>query len=416
MVDRADLLVTNGYKVLTLAGPDRPRCGAEMSELGEMLYATVAIADGKVLEIGPTDDLMAKYRGAEVHDAFGGLMVPGLVDSHTHATFTRTRSGELAQRVAGATYQDILAAGGGIHSTVAGMLAGTEHDLRWVGTQRFKGMIAHGTTTAEVKSGYGLNLETERKILRIATDAARPLPIEIVRTFLGAHVVPEGADRTAYVDMLVNDALPELTDLAEFCDVFCDDGAFTLAETRRIFEAATKHGYKLTVHAGQFADLGAAGLAAEFGAISADHLEFVSDEQLERMRQAGTIATLLPGTPFYLLTDDYADARRIIDAGVPVALATDFNPGSCPCLSLQMMMSLACMKMRMTPAEAVTAVTINAACAIDRADRIGSLAPGKQADMVIMDVAHEGELVCQFGINNVKTVIKAGQVVWPCSE
>ncbi|HDZ42604.1 MAG TPA: imidazolonepropionase, partial [Phycisphaerae bacterium] len=297
------------------------------------------------------------------------------------------------------------------YSTVRSVLAAGREHLRWETQNRLDAMLAHGTTTVEIKSGYGLNLETERKMLQIAGFLDRRHPMDIVATFLGAHVVPENMDRAAYVDFLVDEALGELKGLAEFCDVFCDAEAFTLDEARRIFSAALEQGYKLKIHAGQFTDMGAAGLAAEFGAVSADHLEHVSDEQLAQMHDCGTLAVLLPGAALYLMSETYADARRMIDAGVPVAVATDFNPGSCPCFSMQMMISLACLKLKLTPAEAVTAATINAAYALDRGDRVGSLEPGKQADLIIVNTIDERELACHFGVNNVRTVIKAGKVV-----
>ena len=411
MAIRADMLVTGCIRLLTLAGPSRPRIGAEMSDLGEIESGAVVIADGKILETGPAEQLNAKYDCPQRISAAEGIIMPGLVDCHTHAIFLRARADELAQRATGATYLDILAAGGGIYSTVRSTLAAGREHLRWATQDRLDAMLAHGTTTVEIKSGYGLNLETERKMLQIAAHLDRRHAMDIVATFLGAHVVPENMDRTAYVDFLVDEALGELKGLAEFCDVFCEAEAFTLDEARRIFSAALDHGYKLKIHAGQFTDVGAARLAAEFSAVSADHLEHVSDEQLAQMRDSGTLAVLLPGAALYLMSETYADARRIIDAGVPVAVATDFNPGSCPCFSMQMMISLACLKLKMTPAEAVTAATINAAYALDRGDRVGSLEPGKQADLIIVNTAHERELACHFGVNNVRTVIKAGKVV-----
>ncbi|KKN58565.1 hypothetical protein LCGC14_0550730 [marine sediment metagenome] len=411
MAIRADMLVMNCTRLLTLAGPSRPRIGDEMNDLGEVESGAVVITDGKILETGPAEQLNAKYDCPQRINAAEGIIMPGLVDCHTHAIFLRPRADELAQRAAGVPYLDILAAGGGIYSTVRSVLAAGREHLRWETQNRLDAMLAHGTTTVEIKSGYGLNLETERKMLQIAGFLDRRHPMDIVATFLGAHVVPENMDRAAYVDFLVDEALGELKGLAEFCDVFCDAEAFTLDEARRIFSAALEQGYKLKIHAGQFTDMGAAGLAAEFGAVSADHLEHVSDEQLAQMHDCGTLAVLLPGAALYLMSETYADARRMIDAGVPVAVATDFNPGSCPCFSMQMMISLACLKLKLTPAEAVTAATINAAYALDRGDRVGSLEPGKQADLIIVNTIDERELACHFGVNNVRTVIKAGKVV-----
>jgi len=412
MPPHADLIVSDCYKLLTLAGSDRPRTGADAADLGIIENGGVAVRDGVIIDVGPGEDIAAKYPAARCISASDGIIMPGFVDCHTHAIFVRPRAAELAQRLAGAGYLDILTAGGGIHETARSVLACSEQDLVWVSGSRFDAMGAHGTTTVEVKSGYGLRLPTEQKMLRAAATIEATRPIDVARTYL-AHVVPPDTPREAYVDEIVNEHLPALRDLAEFCDVFCEAEAFTLDETRRIFEAACEHGYKLKVHAGQFNDLGAAGLAAEFGAVSAAHLEHVSDDQLDAMRDAGTVGVLLPGAAFYMLRDEYPDARRMIERGLPVALATDFNPGSCPCFSMQMMIALACLKLKLTVAEAITAATFNAACAIGRGSRIGSLEVGKRADLLIMNVRDEAELVCHFGVNNVRTAIKGGQIVSP---
>ena len=409
MAETADLLVLD-CRLLTMAGPARPRIGDEMNNLGVINHGAVAIANGAIIDVGPADALTAKYPAAERVSAGGGLVMPGFVDCHTHAVFVQTRAGELTQRIAGASYLDILAAGGGIHSTVQSVVAAGEDELTELARARFVAMLAHGTTTAEVKSGYGLRVAPERKMLQAATDAAAHSPIDIATTYL-AHVVPPETNRDAYVETIVNEHLPALKDLAEFCDVFCEAEAFTLDETRRIFEAAQPLGYGLKVHAGQFNDLGAAGLAAQVGAISAEHLEHVSDDQLDAMAEAPTVAALLPGAAFYMLRDDYPNARRMIERGVPVAIATDFNPGSCPCYSMQMIISLAVLKLKMTAAEALTAATINAAHAIGRGDRVGSIEVGKQADLLILNVRDEADLPCHVGVNNVRQTIKAGKVV-----
>ena len=342
--------------------------------------------------------------------------MPGFVDPHTHAVFTRVRADELAQRLVGDSYLDILAAGGGIHQTAAAVQDASPEDLMRATGDHLTQMLAHGTTTAEVKSGYGLTVDAERKMLEVIAELDRTHSMDLVGTYLAAHALPAGADRRKFVDAVISDGLPTLTELAEFCDVYCEAEAFTLDDTRRIFTAAREHGYGLKVHAGQFSDLAAAGLAAEFGAISVDHLEHVSEGQLGQMREARATAVLLPGAAFYGLGDDYADARHMIELGVPIALGTDFNPGSCPCYSMQMMISLACLKLKLTVAEAVTAATINAAYAIGRGEQVGSIETGKKADLLILNIADIAELPCQFGVNNIRTVIKAGQVVGPRSE
>jgi len=410
MAQAADLLVLNSRKMVTLAGPPRARVGEEMSDLGAIDGGAVAIADGVIIEVGTSDQLAHKHAAAERIDAAGRLVMPGFVDCHTHAVFLHVRADEFARRAAGASYLDILAGGGGIHRTVRETQAASVDELEAATAERLATMLAHGTTTVEIKSGYGLETKAERKMLDVARAAGQRLPIDVVTTYLGAHTAPQGAERDAYIGDVLAD-LPAMREAAEFCDVFCEREAFTLAETRRILETAGRHGYGLKIHAGQFSDLGAAGLAAELGAVSAEHLEHVSDGDLAAMAEAGTIAVLLPGVSLYLLSDVYADARRMISLDVPVALATDVNAGSCPSGSMQMMLSLACLKLRMTPAEAITAATINAAWAIGRGGRVGSIEVGKQADLLVVDADDEADLCCRFGVNNIRTVIKAGRNV-----
>lgn len=416
MKERADLVVHGCGMLATLSGPARPRVGREMSDLGVIENGAVAIRDGGVAETGSSEDIMRRYAAAATVDAKGGLVLPGFVDCHTHLVYAGSRENELAARLRGATYLEILESGGGIHATVRGTRDAAPEELFRLGARRLDRMLAHGTTTVEVKSGYGLDMATERKILETAAALDERHPVDVVRTFLGAHVVPEGVERSAYVAWLVDEALPQLVDRAEFCDVFCEEGAFTLDETRRILEAAGSLGYGLKVHAGQFTDLGAAGLAAEMGARSADHLEFVSSEQIEMMKTSATVAVLLPGSAFFLASDTYPSARGMIDAGVPVALATDFNPGSCPAFSMQMMIVLACLKMKMTPEEAVSAATMNAAWAIGKAARCGSLERGKQADLIVLDVPSPAFLPYHFGGNLVRRVIKRGRNVPPRAQ
>jgi imidazolonepropionase len=416
MADRADLLVTDCDLLLTLAGPARSRTGAEMGDLGAIEAGGVAIAGDTIVEIGSADELAANFPDAERLDASGGVVMPGFVDPHTHAAFTRVRTAELAQRLEGASYLDILAAGGGIHQTAAAVQAATPEELTQATGDHLTQMLAHGTTTAEVKSGYGLTVDAEQKMLEVLAELHRTHAMDLVPTYLAAHALPPDADRRKFVDAVIKEGLPAMTELAAFCDVYCEAEAFTLDETRKIFVAAREHGYGLKVHAGQFSDLAAAGLAAESGAISADHLEHVSEGQLGQMREARTAAVLLPGPAFYMLRDEYPDARHMVDLGVPIALGSDFNPGSCPCCSMQMVISLACLKLRLTVAEAIVAATINAAYAIGRDEQVGSIEIGKKADLIILNMSDIAELPCRFGVNNVRTVIKAGQVVGPRSD
>ena len=416
MAEHADLLVTDCHSLLTLAGPPPPRTGGEAADLGVVDADAVAIAGDTIVDVGNTDDLVAEHPDAKRISAAGGIVMPGFVDAHTHAAFTRVRADELAQRLAGASYLDILAAGGGIHQTAAAVQAASPEELTQATGDHLTQMLAHGTTTAEVKSGYGLTVDAERKMLEVIAELRRTHPMDLAGTYLAAHALPPDANRRKFVGAVIKEGLPAMTELAAFCDVYCEAEAFTLDETRRIFTAARELGYGLKVHAGQFSDLAAAGLAAESGAVSADHLEHVSEGQLGQMREARTTAVLLPGAAFHMLRDDYPDARHMIELGVPIALGTDFNPGSCPCCSMQMMISLACLKLKLTVAEAVTAATINAAYAIGRGEQVGSLEAGKKADLLILNVSDIAELPCRFGVNNIRTVIKAGRVVGPRSE
>jgi len=411
-MNQIDTLIVNASTLVTVAGPDRPRTGDEMKEIGAIDDGAVAVHNGMVVETGRTAPLQKKYEAVATIDACGSLVMPGFVDSHTHLIFAGTREHEMELRVSGATYLDILKQGGGIHSTVTATRDIAVDDLYAFAEKRMQRCVEHGTTTVEIKSGYGLNQKTEEKILNVAQRLMRKGPCDIVTTFLGAHTVPKETDRASYITWLTGEALLQFKGKAEFWDVFCEEGAFTLAEAEKILKSAKQAGYKIKIHAGQFHDLGSAGMAADIGAISADHLDFVSDEQLGAMKQQGTVAVLLPGVSFYLGAGFYPDVKRLQNSGVPIALATDFNPGSCPCYSMQMIVALACLKMKMSAAEAITAATINAAYAVNRGSILGSLEPGKQADCLILDIDNPSQIPYFFGTNLVKTVIKKGTVVW----
>jgi len=413
MTSFIDLLIYNSAQLLTLAGPARPRVGREMEDLGNIPNGAIAIHAGKILETGTTSDLVQKYPDAATQiDAHGKLILPGFVDSHTHLVFAGSREHEMMLRLQGATYLEILQQGGGIHSTVNATRSAGRQELLDLGLQRLNLLLQHGTTTVEIKSGYGLDRISEQRILEVIQELGRRHPMDIVATFLGAHAVPQGVDRSVYVQWIIAEALDAYRHLAEYCDVFCEEGAFTVAETQQILAAAKANGYKLKIHAGQFNDLEAAGLAAELQAVSADHLEYVSLAQLEKMKAAGTIAVLLPGVPFFLLSEKYPPARLMLAHDVPVAIATDFNPGSCPSFSMPMMMTLACLKMKMTAAEAIIAGTYNAACAIDRQHLVGSLEPGKQADIIVLNMDEPEQLPYYFGANLTHLVVKAGKVAY----
>lgn len=395
----ADWLVA-GAELVTMAGPARPRVGAEMDAPERISGGAVAIRGDRILGVGRTDSLRRLYRARRTIDAAGRLVTPGLVDSHTHLVFAGSREREFDQRCRGKTYQEIAAAGGGILSTVRTLRATSTAELTRQAQGRVDEMVRHGTTTIEIKSGYGLTVHDERRSL----DAVRRLrtPATLVPTFMGAHArIP--------VDLVVRRMLPNVQ--ARFCDVFCEEGAFTLAESRRILTAAKKRGMGLKIHAGEFSDLGGAEMAAELGAVSVDHLMVVGIKGMRAMARAGTVAVLLPATSFFLGGRRYAPARRLIRARVPVALATDFNPGSSMTSNLALVMTIACTQLGMTPAEALTAATINGAHAVGLGDRVGSLEPGKRADVVVWDAPSLEYLPYHFGTNRAAVVVAGGGLV-----
>jgi len=415
----ADLLLVHAGELLTLeGGPEGgggPRTGEALGRLGLIRDGAVAIADGIVTAVGSSADLLGSVRAVRTVDVQGRVVLPGFVDPHTHLLFGGSRADEFERRVRGATYQEIAAAGGGILHTVTQTRLLGERALVDLGTARLSRMLAHGTTTVEAKSGYGLATEEELKLLRALHRLSAVHHVDVVPTFLGAHAVPAEftSDPAAYVSLVIEEMLPAVAeeDLAEYCDVFCEDGAFTRDQSRAILEAGAELGLAPKIHADEFSDRGGARLAAEVGAMSADHLLFAAPDGLAAMAEAGVIAVLAPGTAFFLGLP-FAAARRMIDLGVPVALATDFNPGSSPTYSMQMTIALACLGMRLTPAEAIAAATINAAWAVGMAEEIGSLAPGKVADLVILDAADHRVLGMHFGVNLVDEVYKRGRLVY----
>jgi imidazolonepropionase len=425
----ASLVIRNAGQLLTLAGP-APRLGDALRDLGLIENGALAIVGARIAAVGTWEEVAPWVGpGTEVLDAGGQVVMPGFVDCHTHAVFAGSREREFVQKIEGRAYLDILAAGGGILSTVRATRAASEEELAGIAEGYLARMLAHGTTTAEIKSGYGLTVADEMKILRVirrlrdktgkgdrgirgdAGDGAEIHPVpSIVSTFLGAHAVPAEVPRAQYVASIVEEMLPQAAPLAEYCDVFCEEGAFTLAETERIFERARALGFRLKVHAGEFHALGAAGLCARMGGVSADHLDQVTEDEVAQMAATGTVAVFLPAVNFYLRTP-YADARRFVEAGVPIAVATDFNPGSAPTLSMPFVLTLACLYLRLHPAEAIAAATLNAAHALNRADRIGSLEVGKQADVLILDLPNYESVPYWFGENPVATVIKGGRII-----
>ncbi|NDJ76103.1 MAG: imidazolonepropionase, partial [Chloroflexi bacterium] len=383
--------------------------------------AAIAAHDGEIVAVGPDADLRAAYVAATTIDAGGCLVTPGLVDPHTHLIWAGARAHEFEQRIAGATYQEIMAAGGGINRTVLDTRAADLTTLVEQSKLRLDTMLAHGTTTAEVKSGYGLDTATEITMLNAIALLDTEHPVDLVATFLGAHAVPPeyADDPDAYVDLVITEMLPAVAEWqAEhwpgvlFCDVFCEVGAFDLDQTRRILEAAREYGLELKVHADEFEALGGTRLAAELGAASVDHVVATTPDDIAALAASDTVAVSLPPTPFGLAHTDYTPAQAFLDAGAALAIATDCNPGTGWNESMQFVMALATRYLRLTPAQALAAATINAACAIRQEDRVGSLEMGKQADLVLWQVPSYPFLSYRFASNLVQTVIKRGQVVY----
>ena len=413
---RADFAVRRIGLLATLAGP-APRTGAALRDLGALEDAAVAAADGRIVWLGPDRELETWVHlasEASVLDAEGTAVVPGLVDAHTHLAFTGDRDGEIRRRLAGATYQEIAAAGGGIVQTVAATRGATVEDLEAAITTRLDEMLACGTTTAEVKSGYGLETAAELRSLEAIRRAGAGHPVTVVPTFLGAHEVPREhrPHRARYVDLLVNEMIPAVAErgLAEFCDVFCEEGVFTVEESRRVLGAARQRGMKLRLHADELADTGGAELAAELGARSADHLVHVSPAGMKALAAASCAATLLPAAAFYLRLGRFAPARALVEAGAPVALASDVNPGGGLSPSLPFAMALGCFGMGLSFEEALCAVTVNAAFSLDRHHEAGSIEAGKRADLVLLRAARLLDLV-RVGVPAIRTVVKDGRVV-----
>lgn len=374
----------------------------------------VAIEDGVVVAVGPTERVTRKYppeNATDDVDATGKTVLPGFVDPHTHAAFAGDRADEFTAKLRGVEYQDILAEGGGILRTVESTRDASRDRLVENLLAQLDTMLAHGTTTVEVKSGYGLDVETEVKMLEAIDEAADRHPIDVVPTFMGAHAVPEDTDTDAYVDRVVEEQLPAVAkdDLAEFCDVFCEAGVFPVDHSRRVLEAGRERGLKPKIHADEFERLGGAQLAAEIGATSADHLLQSTEADIAALGEANVTPVLLPGTAFSLATD-YADAGAFEAADVPVAIATDFNP-NCYSQSMESAIELACNGMRMTPASAVRSATVTAANAIDRTDGTGTLREGAPGDLVVADVPDYQHLPYNFGVQNVQTVVKRGEVI-----
>ncbi|MBC7449130.1 MAG: imidazolonepropionase [Hymenobacteraceae bacterium] len=413
------LVLVNARQVLTLAGapPNHPLTGRALCEWHVLDDGFVGCHGEQITAVGTMAELDRALVGPEtiVLDCTGRVVMPGLVECHTHLVFGQNRAHEFERKLAGETYLDILASGGGILSTVRATRAAADDALLLAALQHLEGFRRYGVTTLEAKTGYGLDYATELRLLRVAHAAAARQPVQLVHTLLAAHVVPpefKAAGPEAYLDFLLAEVLPAAQGLAEFVDIFCEEGAFPLESSRRYLAAARARGFKLKIHAEQLHDLGGAAMAAELGAISVDHCDYVSEADARHIARNGrTVAVLLPLVPLFLRQETYADGRLLVDAGVPVAVSTDFNPGSCPSKNLWLALSVACLKMGLRPLEALAAVTLNAAWAIDRQHDRGSLEPGKRADVLILTVSSYAEIPYWLGENPVETVVIGGQVV-----
>ncbi len=411
-----DWLITGCSELITLRGAV-PRRGRALSDLAIIRDGALLVHDDRIAAIGPCRGVerLRAARRAEKLDLGGRAVLPGFVDSHTHLIFPASRASEYEQRISGKTYEQIARAGGGIRTTVQGLRRAPAKALAASAGAHLREFAAHGTTTLEAKSGYGLDWKNEVKILGILQQLHQDQPLDIARTFLGAHIVPPEFRRRpdAFVDLLVKRWIPAVATagLADFCDVFCDRGAFTVAQSRRILAAGRACGLVPRIHAEQLAHTGAARLAIEVSAASADHLEKIDAGDIRALSLSNVVCTLLPGCGFHLGTGCYAPARKLIEAGAIVALATDFNPGTCPTVSMPMILSLACSQMRVTPAEAISAATINPAYSLRQQDRVGSLEVGKYADLASFDVASYREIPYYFGMNLCNLTMKRGVVI-----
>jgi imidazolonepropionase len=413
------IFIRKASQLITLQGSSHaPLVKGAMSELGIVENGSIWIEDGVIKAVGKDAELFEFYKeqlfDAQIIDVSGKLVTPGLVDPHTHLVFAGSRENEFNLRLNGATYMEIMNSGGGIHATTSRTQAATHEELFQESYERLTQFLLHGVTTVEAKSGYGMNWETEKKQLEVAKELNEKHVVDVVRTFMGAHAVPkeykENPDE--FVQLLIEEMIPKVAELklAEFNDVFCEKGVFTPEQSKQILEAGKRHGLIPKIHADEIEPYEGAELAAEVGAISADHLLKASEKGIEALAEKGVVGVLLPGTAYFLMAES-ANGRKMVDKGVPVALSTDCNPGSSPTVSLPFIMNLGCLKMGMTPAEVITAATINAAHALNRGKEIGSIEVGKKADITIFNVPNYMKLQYSYGVNHVDSVMKNGKVV-----
>jgi len=415
-----DLIVHSAAQLLILT--HRPQRGSTLGQLNIIEDGALAVSGENIIEVGPTPEILGKYKSEVLIDASDKVVLPGLVDPHTHLVWIGDRSTEFELRVTGGSYVEIMAAGGGIVSTVRKTRSASVEEMVNEAIPRAHRMLIHGTTTAEAKTGYGLETPTELRMLEAILRLDDAGPLDLVPTFLGAHAIPEeySADAQAYTDLVVQEMVPDVKDWWEknnshrplpFVDVFCEKGAFDLAQSKQILQRAVELGFPTKIHADEFNGLGGTGMAVELGAISADHLVQTPIADINALGKSETVAVSLPATPFGLSESDYTPAKRFLEAGGYLALATDLNPGTAWCESMQFVIALACRYLKITPAQAIAASTINAAAAIKRDSTLGSLTPGKQADLIILDVPNYKHLGYRFGTNLVSTVVKRGKVV-----
>jgi len=410
--DKVDLVVRNAGQLLTLRSGG-PKVGKDLADLGIIEGGATAAKDGKICWVGLSQD--AGFSSQRVLDACGKVVMPGFVDPHTHLVFAGSREDEFEQRLKGVSYREIAEGGGGIRSTVRATRKASREELFDLAKRRLDVMLSWGTTTAEAKSGYGLNYTDELKLLEVIRSLSGQHTVDLVPTFLGAHEVPDEyrEEREAYIDLLTDELIPEVAKrgLARFCDVFCEEGVFDPVESRTILWRGQEFGLKAKIHADELSPSGGAEVAGEVGAISAAHLNYPSERGLATMRDARTVAVLLPGASLFLKENDLPPVRRMVELGLPVALATDFNPGSSPVYGMPVVLSLSCLLFGLTPAEAVSAATLNAAYAIDLGERVGSIEVGKDADLLILNVESYKEIPYWFGHNPVELVIKRGEII-----
>ncbi len=408
-----DLIMKNCSELHTMQGPERPRKGEEMEDTGLIKDGALAVDEGEIIDTGKTERMTKEYDPDQTIDASDKTVIPGFVDPHTHLVFAGSREDELMKKIKGKTYMEILEEGGGIIRTVKATREAGKEELKDQSSKRLNRMLKQGTTTLEAKSGYGLDKDNEIKSLETIKELDEDQPVDLIPTYLGAHSLPPEFDKSGeYIDYCIKEVLPEIIDkdLAEYCDVFCEEGVFDAKESRRLLEIGQENGLKPRVHADEIENIGCSSMAAEIDAISAEHLVKTSDEDIEKMAESGTIGILLPGTPFMLMEDEYSPARKMIEKEMPVALATDLNP-NCWTESMQSVITLACLQMKMTPSEALTAATFNAARALDR-EEIGILEKGKKADFLILDVPNHMHIPYRFGVNLVEEVYKSGKRVF----